>query len=162
MQLERCMSRRAMLVGALAGISGIDSSATYSDDPIKPNLERKLSWLISKQFILGLAYLSDAFSCIIVFVLWAPFEIPLHILHLSTYYYHGYRFWGTYRFRVFCVIIAFGGGPFTFYSVSCTSIQGLSQLQVAARNRHSHGTLSMQLLNGMIANDHQFISVLCL
>ena len=58
-----------MLVGALAGISGIDSSATYSDDPIKPNLERKLSWLISKQFILGLAYLSDAFSCIFVFVL---------------------------------------------------------------------------------------------
>ena len=158
MQLARCVSRRAMLVGALAGISGIDSSATYSDDPIKPNPERKLSWLISKQFILGLAYLTDAFSCIVVFVLWAPFEIPLHILHLSTFYYHGYRFLGDISLSSFLCHYRFWRGPFTFCSVSCTSIQGLSQLQVAARNRrwwYIEYAASKR-------NDSKWSSVLCL
>ena len=52
-------------------------------------------WLISKQFILGLAYLSDAFSCI--YFLFSSCELPskfLYIFYISvlTNYYHGYRF----------------------------------------------------------------------
>ena len=78
----------------------------------------KLSWLMSKQFILGLANIYLTYSHVFLFLLMSSRQNPLH---LSTSMIMVIIFLGLYRFRVSCAIIAFGG---------------LSQLQMAARNRH--------------------------
>ena len=93
----------------------------------------ELSWLMSKQFILGLANIYLTYSHVCLFLLMSSRQNPLH---LSTFMIMVIVFWGLYRFRVYCAIVAFGGRDFSVCNVLCTPIQGLSQLQMAARNRH--------------------------